>query len=70
MGKLSTHAREELLFGLADVEAHLGDDGKARALFERLVRDVPDSQLLPYARTWLSGGKPDARPACTGCHSG
>jgi tetratricopeptide (TPR) repeat protein len=70
MTKLSTHAREELFFGLADAHAQLGDDAKARTYFERLVRDVPDSQLLPYARAWLSGSKPDPRPACTGCHSG
>ncbi len=70
MTKLSTHAREELFFGLADAHAQLGDDAKARTYFERLVRDVPDSQLLPYARAWLSGGKPDPRPGCTGCHSG
>jgi tetratricopeptide (TPR) repeat protein len=68
--KLSTHAREELFFGLADAQAQLGDKEQARAYFERLVRDVPDSQLLPYARAWLSGAKPDPRPGCTGCHFG
>lgn len=70
LGKLSLHAREELFFGLADVEAHLGDAARARVLFERLVRDCPDSSLVPYARAWLSGAQPDTRPACTGCHSG
>jgi len=70
LGKLSMHAREELLFGLADVEAHLGEAARARVLFERLLRDCPDSNLVPYARAWLSGAQPDARPPCTGCHSG
>jgi len=70
LGKLSIHAREELLFGLADVQTHLGDKAKARTYFERLVRDCPDSQLVPYAQAWLSGSPPDARPRCAGCHSG
>jgi tetratricopeptide (TPR) repeat protein len=70
LGKLSTHAREELLFGLADVQAHLGDTAKARSFFERLVRDCPDSRLVPYAQAWLSGAPPDSRPPCAGCHSG
>jgi tetratricopeptide (TPR) repeat protein len=70
LGQLSTHAREELFFGLADVEAHLGDTARARQLFERLLRDVPDSSLAPYARAWLAGSQPDSRPPCTGCHSG
>lgn len=70
LAKLSIHAREELFFGLADVQAHLGDKAKARAFFERLVRDCPDSQLVPYAQAWLSGSPPDTRPRCAGCHSG
>ena len=70
LAKLSTHAREELFFGLADVQAHLGDKAKARSYFERLVRDCPDSQLVPYAQAWLSGSPPDSRPRCAGCHSG
>jgi tetratricopeptide (TPR) repeat protein len=66
----SLHAREELLFGLADVEARLGDAPQARLYFERLLRDCPDSALVPYARAWLAGAPPDARPPCAGCHSG
>ena len=60
--RLSTHAREELFFGLADANAQLGDDAKARSYFERLVRDCPTRSLLPYARAWLSGSKPDTSP--------
>ncbi len=70
LAKLSIHAREELFFGLADVQAHLGDKAKARTFFERLVRDCPDSRLVPYAQAWLSGSPPDSRPRCAGCHSG
>jgi tetratricopeptide (TPR) repeat protein len=70
LAKLSTHAREELLFGLADVQVHLGDATKARSFFERLVRDCPDSRLVPYAQAWLAGSAPDSRPPCAGCHSG
>jgi hypothetical protein len=70
LSRLSTHAREELFYGLADARSHLGDEAGARAYVERLVREVPDSQLLPYARAWLAGTRPDTRPDCAGCHTG
>jgi hypothetical protein len=70
LADLSLHAHEELLFGLADGESRLGHATEARAFFERLLAECPDSTLAPYARAWLAGAPPADRPACTGCHGG
>ena len=39
--KLGDHPRGELLFGLAEGSARLGDQQKARMYFERLIADAP-----------------------------
>jgi len=67
---LSGHARGELLFGLADGWARLGDTAKARAYFERLVADAPTSGQTSKASAWMKTGvvpKSDGA-ACVGCH--
>lgn len=67
---LGDHPKGELLFGLADGYARLGDKMKARAYFERLVADAPASGQAPRARAWLETGiVPDAKGlGCFGCH--
>jgi hypothetical protein len=67
---LGDHPKGELLFGLAEGYARLGDLSAARRYFERLVSDAPQSGQAPRARTWLDTG---ALPAvgglgCVGCH--
>ena len=68
--RLGDHAKGELLFGLADGFHRLGQHDKARAYFERLIKDAPASGQAPRAREWLAGGTvPKTNGAsCVGCH--
>lgn len=68
--RLSGHARGELLFGLAEGWARLGDSEKARAYFQRIVRECKDSGRQPQAAAWLEKGTLAGTDAmsCTGCH--
>ncbi len=67
---LGDHPKGELLFGLADGYARLGDNVKARSYFERLVADAPGSGQTPRGRAWLETGAvpPAAGLGCFGCH--
>jgi hypothetical protein len=69
--ELSTHARGELLTGLADGWSRLGDNDKARAYFERIAKELKGSVYEKKANAWLED-KPEAKsPAffnCSGCH--
>jgi len=68
--KLGDHPRGELLFGLAEGSARLGDQQKARMYFERLLADAPGSGQAPRAKTWMETGTvPKANGlGCVGCH--
>jgi tetratricopeptide (TPR) repeat protein len=67
---LGDHPKGELLFGLADGYARLGDKVKARAYFERLTAEAPTSGQAPRGRAWLETGvvPPAAGLGCFGCH--
>jgi tetratricopeptide (TPR) repeat protein len=69
--KLGDHPKGELLFGLADGYARLGDLAKARTYFERLVADAPTSGQAPRGKAWLETGVvPEAKGlGCFGCHN-
>ena len=68
--KLGDHPRGELLFGLAEGSARLGDQQKARMYFERLIADAPTSGQAPRAKAWIDTGTvPKANGlGCVGCH--
>jgi tetratricopeptide (TPR) repeat protein len=68
--KLGDHPRGELLFGLAEGSARLGDQQKARMYFERLMADAPTSGQAPRAKAWMETGTvPKANGlGCVGCH--
>ena len=66
--KLSSHAKGELLFGLADGWARAGNHQKARDYFTRLTREAVDSGRTPYAQAWLDGKPPASPGRCVGCH--
>lgn len=68
--RLSGHARGELLFGLAEGWARLGDSEKARAYFQRMVSECKDSGRQPQAAAWLEKGTLAGTDpmSCTGCH--
>jgi tetratricopeptide (TPR) repeat protein len=67
---LGDHPKGELLFGLAEGYSRLGQTDKARAYFERLVKDAPGSGQTPKAREWLASGTlpPSTGLGCVGCH--
>ena len=69
-GALGDHGKGELLFGLADGWARIGDTQKARQYFERLIADAPGSGQVAKAREWLATGVvPKANgSSCVGCH--
>ena len=68
--KLGDHPRGELLFGLAEGSARLGDQQKARMYFERLMADAPTSGQASRAKAWMETGTvPKANGlGCVGCH--
>jgi hypothetical protein len=65
---LSGHAKGELLFGLADGWARLGDKEKAGQYFKRLTGEATDSGRVTYAKAWLDGTPPADPGRCIGCH--
>jgi tetratricopeptide (TPR) repeat protein len=67
---LGSHQKGELLFGLADGYARIGDGEKARTYFERIVKDAPESGQTARAREWMATGALPAGPGltCVGCH--
>jgi tetratricopeptide (TPR) repeat protein len=68
---LGDHGKGELLFGLAEGYHRIGQHDRARAYFERLIHDAPESGQAPKAREWMASGKVPAASgatACVGCH--
>jgi tetratricopeptide (TPR) repeat protein len=67
---LGDHPKGELLFGLAEGYARLGNQVKARQYFDRIVADAPKSGQAPRARAWLATGEVPAFDGlgCVGCH--
>jgi tetratricopeptide (TPR) repeat protein len=67
----SVHERGELLTGLAESLARTGKEEQARAYFDRILTDLPDSVYAKRARQWLDGS-PESRQGsfftCVGCH--
>jgi hypothetical protein len=69
---LSTHARGELLFGLASGWHRLGDQDKARAFLLRLAKELSGTAYAERATAWLEKKTPPqnhAANSCTGCHA-
>ena len=67
---LGGHAKGELLFGLADGYARLGDQQKARQYFDRMTKEGSPSPRRDYSAAWLKD--PDATravPSCGPCHA-
>jgi hypothetical protein len=66
---LGSHPRGELLFGIAEGYARLGDQQRAGAFFERIKKDLPDSVYAKRAATWLeTKSLPANETGCVGCH--
>ena len=68
-GKLTLHSREQLLYGLTDGYALLGDQDKARHYYERMQKDAAGSELLARAKTRAEGGAVAGPTPCQQCHA-
>ena len=71
--QLGTHARGELLIGLADGYNRLGDQEKAKTWFDRIKAD-PALKGTAYEKSadlWIeTKSLPAAKAGCLGCHTG
>jgi hypothetical protein len=66
--KLSLHAREQLLYGLTEAYASLGDQAKAQAMFRRMTKDASGSALLARAKARAAGEAVAGPTPCEECH--
>jgi len=70
LSHLGTHKSGELMLGLADGYSRLGDQGKARAWFERIQKELPGTSYEKSAAAWLENGTlPPAQAGCLSCHT-
>ncbi len=68
---LGTHERGELMIGIADAYARLGQGDKAQQWFERIQKDLPGTPYANSAATWIETKTLAPKQAgCLGCHSG
>lgn len=66
---LGEHPRGELLFGLADGWSRAGDEAKATAYFERIIKELPAGPYTKRAQKWLETRQlTNAERNCIGCH--
>ncbi len=66
---LSLHSREQLLYGLTDGYAMLGETDKARATYERMRHDAAGSELLTRAAERAAGHTVAGNTPCEQCHA-
>jgi tetratricopeptide (TPR) repeat protein len=71
LARLGTHKSGELMIGLADGYARLGQTDKAQQWFERIQKDLPETAYSKSASTWLLTKNLAPREAgCLSCHTG
>jgi len=66
---LTLHSREQLLYGLTDGYAMLGQTDKARTTYERMRRDAAGSELLSRAAERAAGHEVAGQAPCEQCHA-
>jgi len=71
LSSLGTHRSGELMIGMADAYARLGQQDKAQQWFERIQKDLPGTPYASSAATWLETKTLTHRQAgCLSCHTG
>jgi len=71
LSRLGTHKSGELMIGLADGYARLGQTEKAQQWFERIEKDLPDTPYAKSATAWLlTKNLAPQQAGCLGCHTG
>jgi pentatricopeptide repeat protein len=66
---LTLHSREQLLYGLLDGYAQLGDLARARTYFHRMQHDAAGSPLLARAEARANGDAVAGVTPCEQCHA-
>jgi len=70
LSHLGTHAHGELMIGMADAYARLGQKDKAQQWFERIQKDLPGTPYANSAAAWLETRTLTPKQAgCLGCHT-
>jgi tetratricopeptide (TPR) repeat protein len=70
LSHLGTHKSGELMIGMADAYARLGQQDKAQQWFERIQKELPDTPYAKSATTWLLTKNLEPRQAgCLSCHT-
>jgi tetratricopeptide (TPR) repeat protein len=68
---LGTHKSGELMIGMADAYARLGEEDKARQWFDRIEKELPGTPYANSVATWLETKTLAPREAgCLSCHTG
>jgi len=71
LAHLGTHKSGELMIGMADAYARLGQQDKAQQWFERIQKDLPGTPYATSAATWLQTKTLAPNQAgCLSCHTG
>ena len=70
LSHLGTHKSGELMLGMANSYARLGDAEKARQWFDRISKDLPGTPYAASASKWMATGKLAPQDAaCLTCHN-
>jgi tetratricopeptide (TPR) repeat protein len=70
LARMSTHAKGELLGGLADAWSRLDDVERARVYLRQVVDELPDSKYAAAAQARLANATDRSPITCLGCHQG
>lgn len=69
--RLGTHKSGELMIGMADAYARLGQTEKAQRWFERIQKELPSTPYAKSATTWLlTKNLAPQQAGCLSCHTG
>jgi tetratricopeptide (TPR) repeat protein len=70
LSHLGAHKSGELMLGMADAYARLGQQDKAQQWFERIQKDLPGTPYAASAATWLeTKSLAPAQAGCLSCHT-
>jgi tetratricopeptide (TPR) repeat protein len=71
LSRLGTHKSGELMIGIADAYARLGQTDRAQQWFERIQKELPGTPYANSAATWLETKTLAPQQAgCLSCHAG
>ena len=71
LSRLGTHKSGELMIGIADAYARLGQPDQAQQWFERIQKELPGTPYANSAAVWLETKTLAPRQAgCLSCHTG